>query len=50
MTVRFFGGWDFETRDAQSRNPATVGYAKGSSDVKMTTQERVYTSPIGSTP
>ena len=29
MVVRFFGGWEFETRDANSRNPAVVGYAKG---------------------
>ena len=29
MTVRFFGGWDFETADANSRQPARAGYAKG---------------------
>jgi hypothetical protein len=29
MVVRFFGGWDFEARDANTRNPAAVGYAKG---------------------
>jgi hypothetical protein len=29
MVVRFFGGWDFTTDDAQSRLPAGVGYAKG---------------------
>jgi hypothetical protein len=29
MLVRFFGGWDFEQSDAQSRLPADVGYAKG---------------------
>jgi len=29
MVVRFFGGWDFEQADAQSRLPAGVGYAKG---------------------
>ena len=29
MIVRFFGGWDFERADAQTRNPAVVGYAKG---------------------
>jgi hypothetical protein len=28
MIVRFFGGWDFEARDASTRNPALVGYAK----------------------
>ena len=29
MIVRFFGGWDFEMADAQSRSPAVVGYQKG---------------------
>jgi Protein of unknown function (DUF3604) len=29
MTVRFFGGWDFETGDADNRIPARVGYTKG---------------------
>lgn len=29
MVVRFFGGWDFESVDAQSRMPADVGYKKG---------------------
>ena len=29
MVVRFFGGWDFEARDANTRNPAAAGYAKG---------------------
>jgi hypothetical protein len=29
MVVRFFGGWEFTDADAQTRNPATVGYAKG---------------------
>ncbi len=29
MAVRFFGGWDFEARDAQNRLPAAVGYTKG---------------------
>ena len=29
MMVRFFGGWDFDAADAQSRLPADVGYAKG---------------------
>jgi hypothetical protein len=29
MVVRFFGGWDFEAADGQSRMPAGVGYAKG---------------------
>jgi len=29
MTVRFFGGWDFDEEDKKSRLPAGVGYAKG---------------------
>jgi len=29
MTLRFFGGWDFEKSDAQRPNLATIGYAKG---------------------
>ncbi|NOE26723.1 DUF3604 domain-containing protein [Ruegeria sp. HKCCD6157] len=29
ITVRFFGGWDFEENDAQSRLPAKIGYDKG---------------------
>jgi hypothetical protein len=29
MGVRFFGGWDFEDKDAKNRMPATIGYAKG---------------------
>jgi hypothetical protein len=29
MAVRFFGGWDFEANDANTRMPANVGYAKG---------------------
>jgi hypothetical protein len=29
MVVRFFGGWDFVVKDAQSRLPAESGYAKG---------------------
>ena len=29
MTVRFFGGWDFTSEDANNRLPAGVGYAKG---------------------
>jgi hypothetical protein len=29
MTVRFFGGWDFNAEDALSRLPGTVGYEKG---------------------
>jgi hypothetical protein len=27
--VRFFGGWEFEGKDAGNRHPATVGYSKG---------------------
>jgi len=29
LVVRFFGGWDFETADANSREPAAIGYRKG---------------------
>lgn len=29
MTVRFFGGWDFEPSDAHNRLPAAIGYGKG---------------------
>ena len=29
MTVRFFGGWDFQAKDANVRMPAAVGYEKG---------------------
>jgi len=29
MVVRFFGGFDFEAKDAHDRMPASVGYAKG---------------------
>ncbi len=29
ITVRFFGGWDFEEKDAQTRMPAETGYSKG---------------------
>ena len=29
MLVRFFGGWDFESADAATRQPAAVGYRKG---------------------
>ena len=29
MTVRFFGGWNFEEADTQTRLPASAGYAKG---------------------
>jgi hypothetical protein len=29
MVVRFFGGWDFDPKDAQTRMPAATGYGKG---------------------
>jgi len=29
ITVRFFGGWEFEPHDALTRLPAEIGYAKG---------------------
>jgi hypothetical protein len=28
MIVRFFGGWDFQAGDANTRNPAVVGSAR----------------------
>jgi hypothetical protein len=29
MAVRFFGGWEFEPKDAHDRMPAALGYSKG---------------------
>ena len=29
LLVRFFGGWDFDAADAETRNPAFAGYTKG---------------------
>jgi hypothetical protein len=29
ITVRFFGGWEFTEEDAETRLPASAGYAKG---------------------
>jgi hypothetical protein len=29
MIVRFFGGWDFDAKDVQTRSPAVTGYTKG---------------------
>jgi hypothetical protein len=29
LVVRFFGGWDFDKADANSREPAVIGYTKG---------------------
>jgi hypothetical protein len=29
IAVRFFGGWEFEPKDVQSRMPAALGYGKG---------------------
>ena len=29
MAVRFFGGWEFEPKDAHDRMPAGIGYARG---------------------
>jgi Protein of unknown function (DUF3604) len=29
LIVRFFGGWDFEKGDANSREPSVIGYSKG---------------------
>jgi len=46
MTVRFFGGWDFDAADAEGRNPGAVGYAKGvpmGGDLKAAPQGKVPT-------
>src|SRR5262245_60309087 len=29
MVIRFFGGWDFDSADAETRYPAVAGYTKG---------------------
>jgi hypothetical protein len=29
LSVRFFGGWDFDAMDTHTRNPAMAGYSKG---------------------
>jgi hypothetical protein len=29
LMVRFFGGWDFESKDVHNRLPAAIGYSKG---------------------
>jgi hypothetical protein len=29
MVVRFFGGWDFDAKDADNRLPGQIGYTKG---------------------
>jgi hypothetical protein len=29
LVVRFFGGWDFDAKDAVTRSPAVAGYTKG---------------------
>jgi Protein of unknown function (DUF3604) len=45
MVVRFFGGWEFEAKDAQDRMPANVGYTKG---VPMGGD--IHTAPSGKAP
>jgi hypothetical protein len=45
MIVRFFGGWEFDARDAQNRMPAEIGYRKG---VPMGGDLR--TAPAGKSP
>ena len=45
MLVRFWGGWDFEEKDAHSRLPGGIGYAKG---VPMGGD--LYTGPKGKSP
>ncbi|HAG95210.1 MAG: hypothetical protein CMK83_11420 [Pseudomonadales bacterium] len=45
MIVRFFGGWEFEDADANTRNPADTGYLKG---VPMGGD--IHSAPNGKTP
>ena len=45
MRVRFFGGWEFTSTDAQSRMPAEIGYNKG---VPMGGD--LYSAPAGKVP
>ncbi len=45
MVVRFFGGWDFEKADADTREPAVIGYTKG---VPMGGD--LYDAPAGKSP
>jgi hypothetical protein len=45
MVVRFFGGWGFEKADADSREPAVIGYRKG---VPMGGD--LYEAPAGTSP
>ncbi|KAA0253047.1 DUF3604 domain-containing protein [Acidobacteria bacterium ACD] len=50
MIVRFFGGWDFEAKDAYDRTPARVGYAKGvpmGGDLKGAPKGKVPTFLVG---
>ena len=60
MLVRFFGGWDFDTKQRafyyvrvlEIPTPRWTAYdanyygTKSEKDIPMTTQERAYTSPI----
>ena len=46
MTVRFFGGWDYEAKDLTKRNLAKVGYTKGvPMGGDLTTQEDAAKAP-----
>jgi hypothetical protein len=45
ILVRFFGGWEFETKDAMNRLPAEVGYSRG---VPMGGE--LYAAPNGKSP
>lgn len=50
ITVRFFGGWDFDATDAQTRMPAEAGYAKGvpmGGDLRKAPADKVPTFLVG---
>lgn len=50
ITVRFFGGWDFDATDAQTRMPAEAGYAKGvpmGGDLRKAPTDKVPTFLVG---
>jgi hypothetical protein len=45
ILVRFFGGWEFEKKDAMSRLPAEIGYTKG-----VSMGGDLYKAPAGKAP